>query len=427
MNPVIIIPVFISAARTRTEGDDILTTYDHMTPMTQPGELPRCLDSLRAIRGVGPVIVLVAGDPKLGERATKKVRQQVAHFTDMQIMVVGAAEQGLISQRMEQLGLGGMTSEIGLASYGAVRNLGLVVAQVLGYDAVVFLDDDVVVEDPDFLIKSVYGLGKMTRRGVPILAKTGYYLDEEGSYRAKDKDEWCDRNWEQGKAFNRWIEGAMHGKRLSRSNRVCGGCMTLHKEAFMRVAFDPWIARGEDLDYMLNLRMYGSDMWFDNTWWLHHLPPKTPSEGVRFRQDIFRWLYEYRKMEFSQTQIDLLQVKPDSLEPYPGPFLREGVGKRIRRTAQLRAIAHPKERKAYLQAASMAKTEATEYAESNCRRYFELQYVWPQLMDRMGEDAVLRAVLLQSVTPEEEAPEQHEFLQGFDPGATGEVNLNIAD
>ena len=41
---------------------------------------------------------------------------------------------------------------------------------------------------------------------------------------------------------------------------------------------------------MLNLRMYGSDIWFDNHWVLRHLPPHTPSEGTRFRQDIFRWL-----------------------------------------------------------------------------------------------------------------------------------------
>ncbi|MFR4804226.1 MAG: hypothetical protein ACLT98_13460 [Eggerthellaceae bacterium] len=34
-------------------------------------------------------------------------------------------------------------------------------------------------------------------------------------------------------------------------------------------------------------------------------PSSKPSEGTRFRQDIFRWLYEYRKMEYSRTQIDL--------------------------------------------------------------------------------------------------------------------------
>ncbi len=68
--------------------------------------------------------------------------------------------------------------------------------------------------------------------------------------------------------------------------------------------------------------MYGSDIWFDNTWYMHHLPPETKREGLRFRQDIFRWLYEYRKVEYGRTQIDLLQIKPQSLLPYPGPLSR---------------------------------------------------------------------------------------------------------
>ena len=38
----------------------------------------------------------------------------------------------------------------------------------------VFLDDDGVVDDADFLQKAMYGLGKLTKKGIPILAKTGF-------------------------------------------------------------------------------------------------------------------------------------------------------------------------------------------------------------------------------------------------------------
>ena len=271
---------------------------------------------------------------------------------------------------MEQLGLGKLQKEIGLAGYGAVRNLGLVMANVLGYDSVVFLDDDEVVDDADFLQKAMYGLGKLTKKGIPILAKTGFYFNSEGSYLSKSQDKWYNHFWQQGRAFNKWISKAVRGPRLSRSNHVCGGCLALHREAFRRLSFDPWIARGEDLDYMLNLRMYGSDIWFDNQWSLRHLPPETASEGTRFRQDIFRWLYEYRKMEYSRTQIDLLQVKPSSLEPYPGPFLEPGITKRIRLTAFLRSLARP-DKRAYRKAAKAATGEATTYAQRNCAKYFE--------------------------------------------------------
>ena len=448
MNPVIVIPTFISARR-RREGGNVLTTYDHTTPLTQDGELERCLNSLRKVEGLGQIVVLVASEPSIENQALEKVQHVAAKFPDLSILVIGAPEQALIQQRAEQLGLGRLTKEVCLAGYSAIRNLGLVVAQALGFDAVVFLDDDEIIEDPDFLYKAVYGLGKLTPKGIPILAKTGFYYNSEGTFLSKSMDKWYNRFWLQGKAFNKWINKAMIGPRLSRSNHACGGCLALHKEAFKRVSFDPWIPRGEDLDYMLDLRMYGSDIWFDNQWSLVHLPPETASEGTRFRQDIFRWLYEYRKMEYSRTQIDLMQVRPSSLEPYPGPFLESGIQKRIRITAFLRSLARP-DKRAYRKAAKAAAGEAELYASRNCSKYFEFQYVWPELMSRIENDQILSAALLQS-----SVARYQDFVQApqasygrsdarsdarmagargigtrganIDPGTTTEIRLNLAN
>ena len=356
----------------------------------------------------------------------------VSRFPSLNIAIIGADECNLVQQRMEQLGLGKLSKEIGLTGYGAIRNLGLVLANVMGFDSIVFLDDDEVIDDADFLQKGVYGLGKLTRKGVPILAKTGYYLNSEGSYLSKSQDKWYNRFWQQGKAFNKWITKAMRGPRLSRSNHVCGGCLAIHKEAFKRLSFDPWVARGEDLDYMLNLRMYGSDIWFDNQWSLRHLPPASTSEGMRFRQDIYRWLYEYRKMEYSRTQIDLMQVKPQSLEPYPGPFLEPGITKRIRITAILRSLAR-KDKKAYRQAAKAARAEAVMYAQRNCSKYFEFQFVWPELMARMDSDQILHTAIVQSVARRQAAANMAAAFPvagagaGVDPGVTSEIRLNIAE
>lgn len=447
MNPVIIVPTFISA-RERKESGSVLTTYDHATPLGDPGELPRLFESLKKVRGLGQILVLVVSNPSIETRAAEKVQSIAADFPELSTIVIGASEQLLVQQRFEQLGLGKLSKEVGLAGYSAVRNLGLVVANVLGFDSAVFLDDDEIVDDPEFLQKAMYGLGKLTRKGIPILAKTGYYFNDEGSYLSKSQDKWYNHFWEQGKAFNKWITKAMRGPRLSRSNHVCGGCLALHKEAFKRLSFDPWIARGEDLDYMLDLRMYGSDIWFDNTWSLRHLPPVTKSEGTRFRQDIFRWLYEFRKMEYSRTQIDLLQVKPSTLEPYPGPFLEPGVTKRIKRTAFLRSLARP-DKRAYRRAAKAVTGEAATYAQKNCSKYFEFQFVWPELMARTENDKILRNALLESarcrwidegrrrararnVPPEVEQPAVTVSSAGaggagIDPGATSEIRLNIAD
>lgn len=444
MNPVVIVPTYISA-RSRGEGGSMLTTYDHTTPLAAPGELPRLLESLRKVRGLGQVIVLVVSEPSIEKKAEQKVQRAVDAFPDLSVDVVGVSELALVQQRFEQLGLGKLSKEIGLAGYGAVRNLGLVVAHVLGFDAVVFLDDDAVVDDADFLQKAAYGLGKLTRKGIPILAKTGFYYNAEGTYLSMSQDKWYNHFWQQGKAFNEWIEKAMRSPRLSRSNHVCGGCLVLHKEAFKRLSFDPWIARGEDLDYMLDLRMYGSDIWFDNQWSMRHLPPATKSEGTRFRQDIYRWLYEFRKMEYSRSQIDLLQVKPASLEPYPGPFLEPGILRRIRTTAFLRSLARP-DKKAYRQAASAATGEASLYAERNCSKYFEFQFIWPELMARMEDDQILRSALLSNfsarcertargasgdqATPaaQQRRPAAAQTARAsVDPGLTSEIRLNLAE
>lgn len=423
MNPVILIPVFISARR-HAEVGQVTSTYDHTTSLSSQGELPRCLDSLRKVRGLGHIVILVAAEPSIENQAASKARSIAEYFSDLSITVVGAPELALIRQRMEQLGVP-VRNEIGLSGYGAVRNLSLLVANMLDFDAAVFLDDDSVVEDEAFLEKAMYGLGKLTRRGVPILAKTGYYLNEEGSFLSNKPTKWYDHFWQQGKAFNAWITKAMAGPRLSRSNHVCGGCLALHKEAFRRVSFDPWVARGEDLDYMLDLRMYGSDIWFDNQWVMRHLPPATPREGLRFRQDIFRWLYEYRKIEYARTQIDLLQIKPQSLQPYPGPFLESNITKRIRRTALLRSIGRPDGR-GYRQAAKSATGEAAKYAETHCSKYFEFQFKWPAIMSRFENDVIMQGILVQSSNQEQQRMEQMRHDAGsISPGETTEIRLNL--
>ena len=445
MNPVVVIPTIFGLRKRRgTPSKNPLEVYDHPTVPGHAAELRRCLASLTHVDDVPPVILLVASQPSARLAARETVEGVVRDFPQLDILLIGEPEAQLVRQRLAQLGASELESKVGLVGYAAMRNLGLVVAHTLRYDAVVFVDDDEVVQDRDFIARAVYGLGKLTRRGVPILAKTGFYYNSEGSYLSRSQNKWYNRYWQQGKAFNAWITRAMAGPRLSRSNHVCGGCLALHREAFRRLAFDPWIPRGEDLDYLLDLRMYGSDIWFDNQWSLVHLPPDTANEGMRFRQDIYRWLYEFRKVEFSRTQIDLMQISPASLEPYPGPFLRPGITRRVRRTAFLRSLARPNKSE-YRKAARAATREATAYAEENCGRYFEFQRVWPQIMRRVDGDRMLSSALMQKmrlavrVPAEEEsvvveaeivsgaADEAAPPIRSFDPGATSEIRLNISE
>ena len=166
MQPVVIIPTFIAGRRHRA-GSNTIATYDHVTPLNDPGELGRCLASLEKVRGLGLIVVLVAAESPFEAQAAEKVQAVVDQHPSLNVLVIGAAELALVRQRMEQLKIGKLGREVALSGYGAVRNLGLVVANVFGFDAVVFLDDDEVVDDPDFLKHAMYGLGKLTRRAFP--------------------------------------------------------------------------------------------------------------------------------------------------------------------------------------------------------------------------------------------------------------------
>ena len=100
MNPVIVIPTFVSARR-RREGGSVLTTYDHATPISQPGELPRLLASLQKVRGLGQILVLVVSEPSIEMQAVEKIQGVVSRYSTLNALVVGAPELALVQQRME--------------------------------------------------------------------------------------------------------------------------------------------------------------------------------------------------------------------------------------------------------------------------------------------------------------------------------------
>ncbi len=393
MNPCIIVPTYVGSKRYKP-SIDVLATYDHVTPLSHQGELRRCLQSIVDIGAECPIFILVVAEQGTEQAAAKKIAEILAPFTGMlDLRMIDYEVLDRFNLRVDALGVSGIKEGVGLIGYGAVRNLGLLVAAAGGFTECIFIDDDEIIDDQDFLEKAVYGLGKLTKTGVPVLVKTGFFADKQGNWKSNQNKAWYNRYWRQGELFNAWITKAMSGARLSRSNGLYGGLCAIHREAFIRVSFDPWIPRGEDLDYLLNVRMYGGDVWFDNQWHIRHIPPPTRNESQRFRQDIYRWIYEHRKLEYSKSQIDLIQIAPHSLDPYPGPFLEHSIGRRVFLTALLRMIGRASDRKGYFRAAMSAQREAKAYAESFCNRYFEFQLGWPQMVSLLASDPLTVDIL----------------------------------
>lgn len=400
MNPVIVIPSYWSRTDDLVSVGDV-GIYDHSTPISKPlPELETCLQSLEQVRGILRVVVLVVGPPTYADSARARVDGICRMHPDLNPLVVGRPEAQEVIRMIDHVAPGLEGEPCSLRGYGAIRNMGLAVAAALGHDVVVFLDDDEVVLDENFLIDAVYGIGLETRQGLPIQVKSGFYLDRQDSpYADISRPHWYDRWWSKREEFNEWMHKALSGTRISRSNHVCGGCFAVGAEAFCSVAFDPQITRGEDLDYLFNLRMYGFDVWFDNQWRVRHLPPEVPSHAARFLQNIYRWDYEVEKLAASREIISLHHVTPESLKPYPAPWINASeLRRRIFRTSLARTIAGP-ERRAYAQVLLHGRKEAERWAKSVARGYFSFQTYWPRIMASLWDDRALANTLTRMGTP----------------------------
>lgn len=388
--PCLIIPTFWTRRRGRV-SDNPLLAYDHPTPIDSEGTLPACLRSLQDVEGLGKVVLIVAAtDPAIEHQAEDRVREILVDFPDIDALVFGPAELGSLHRRLEQLEFSDMIHGVSLVGYGAVRNVGLMAAAVLGCDSVVFLDDDQIITDKQFLVRAAEGLTERLGDGRVVLAKTGYYTDEDGRYQRHVKPAFADSFWRKEDAFNDALSIVDAPPRIKESPIAFGGCLTLHRDMFVNVSFDPWVMRGEDVDYVINARMHGGDVFLDGEWSVVHNPPKLPSEALQFRQDVYRFVYEHRKIEFAKSQVDLRQVTAESLAPFPGNFLGTSVTWRALLTAVLKGLTTRREGGLYFRIARVALSQAGEYARQNCNNYFDFQRRWPMLMDRIWDDIALK-------------------------------------
>jgi GT2 family glycosyltransferase len=390
--PCVVIPTFWTRRRGQQQ-DQLLGVYDHPTPIDQDGTLPQCLESLAGVSGLGRIVLIVAAtDPSLEHEATDRVHRMLREFPRLDSILIGPASLGSLHRRLEQIEFADMIHGVNLVGYGAVRNVGLIASAVLGCDEVVFLDDDAIVTSPDFLETGMLGLGqKFEGSNTPILAKSGYYTDSAGRYQRHDAAHWSDMFWRQSDAINEALSVVAKPPRLQRSPVAFGGCLALHRHMYSNVSFDPWVLRAEDLDYVINARMHGADVFLDDNWSVIHQPPEIPSPALHFRQDVYSFVYEHRKIEFAKSQVDLRQVTPKSMMPYPGKFIDSSVGWRATVTSLLRALSRP-EKAAYLSVARHVMRDANDYARENCQNYFAFQRRWPMLIDRIWDDMPLQTL-----------------------------------
>ncbi len=388
---IIVIPTYWSDEHREPHAPGL---YDHSTDLNDPSpDLDRCLASFEQVHDVAPIVLLVVCPLSATNDVMLRVRRIAANHSALDITIVTNVEAARIMDRVNEIAPKGSGEAVSLRGYGAIRNMGLAIASILRCSSVIFLDDDEVVIAPDFMERARYAVGRETRQGLPILAKSGYFHDESGSsFADASKAAITTRWWTKRFGFNEWMQKALSGTRISRSSYLCGGCFIVHARAFRRVSFDSYITRGEDFDYLCNLRLHGLDVWFDNQWAVQYLPRPCEQRAPRFMQDVYRWYYERAKLADANRHNELNSVTAASLMPYPGPWVSSELDERVRKTAFVRAL-FTREHMAYWDIWRRGRGLAERYARENVGKYLRFQSFWPSIMDGLWGDVSLAAML----------------------------------
>jgi len=331
-----VIPTYWTGAEGKwQEGDSV---YDHPTPLDEEGTLKRTLDSIHNLEDDDFAVVIIGAvtNPRYLKLMEDKVRSIILSSKLKQDIYL------FTERNLEQIKdkLGSASKKIlSLCGYSNIRNLCLFVPYILDADVAVLIDDDEIFEDPKFINKAKEFIGKRFY-GNTIDGVAGYYLNEDNEYYDKvNIAPWMtywDRFGGKREAFDKIIGGE---PRLKKTPFAFGGAMVIHRNLMRIVPFDPNITRGEDTDYVINARIFGFNFYVDNTHAIKHLPPpKHHPVWKRFREDIYRFLYDKSKFETQYEKTNLREINPEDFDPYPGEFMKPDLEDKIFKTNIILAL-----------------------------------------------------------------------------------------
>ncbi len=329
-----VIPSYWDRADTAAESAEEVV-FDHPTPLDSEGTLGRLLDSLDVFEEVpgGIVIIAVANEREIADEVEEKVNEVIRPYRGRyDIRSLGQDTLGKIRRQLTNKGVSSEAlTMVNLDNYAAVRNICSLAGILDAARYTIFVDDDEVFADSEFLRKIAEHIAR-PHKGDTIEALAGYYLQPD-TYRLDESKvpDWRAPYWNNAAAMNEAFDRFIgRGERLKPTPFVFGGNMALAPDALAKVPFDPRITRGEDIDFLLNLRINGITFYLDRELAIKHLPPGSSQPAwKKIREDAVRFLYERKKVE------DHDELSLDDLQPYPGLFLGDDLEERIIKTCEL--------------------------------------------------------------------------------------------
>ena len=390
----IVVPTYWTWERDKRQrpGDAI---YDHPTPIDTNGTLARLLQSLKIIDypSWNILIISTATNPALEARLETKIAEIIAPFREH--FSINCFSASNLKQLRERLSYHGFTPKlVGLNNYSALRNCQLIVPHIMGTDVIVALDDDEIIEDKDYLRKAVEFIGE-EYEGVFVGGVGGFYLDKHGSNRVPECCSDIHNKFIRKASIMNSATALIERKsdRLVTTPFAFGGNMVFSRVMFERVSFDPYITRGEDIDYLINARLCGYSFFIDKQLNITHLPPAENETAAysKLCQDVIRFIYEREKLKEAQRHPGLVRVMPEDLDPYPGLFLREDLIQHALEALHLQRPSNTDRR--LFPPPEQIVADAVKHAQQFVPHYFEFATQWPELMQALTNDHVLFDIL----------------------------------
>jgi hypothetical protein len=296
----------------------------------QTGTLGRCLESLKELGGHEFYVLLITAPvhPELAPEVERRVEELIEPFkASYPICQFGPSDLDHVRLTLQRRGLN--PELVSLEAYAQIRNCQILGSVLLDSELIVAIDDDEIVPS-DYLekaIRSMESLGAGT-------GLAGIYLDAAGDYRLKIKPE-------EAASANKFVRKALlingqfeacfaAGPGLVETPLALGGNMVFPPELFRNVSFDPGITRGEDIDYLLNSRLFGYSWCLDRELAITHLPPPSSAGDpvnttpyAKLQRDILRFFYQREKLRLSREHPNLQTLRAEDFGIYPGEFFQD--------------------------------------------------------------------------------------------------------
>lgn len=383
MNISMVIPSYWM--RRRKEGykkGDIV--YDHPTPIDEEGTLLRAINSIKNLKNKDFELIIIAASTTedINSEVEFKLEKMLKNINcEVKLSLFTNSNLKELQKRLPE----DFNYIPSLNGYSNIRNLCLILPHINGADLSILIDDDEVFEDEYFIDKITNSL-KIRINGNEIYGLAGYYLQSDDNYLLKETNEYWQLYWNKAEIMNKGFKEIIgKGDEIKKTNFVFGGNMIITKTMFTEIAFDPFITRGEDIDYLINAMMQDFDFYLNRNLHIKHLPPPKPHPlWKKLREDIIRFVYEREKLLNQREEMIKRRVSIDDLMPYPGYFLDDELEEKIIKTSELLAMKYIIENKNEDAEEAMKNIEIAKKVKiegrDNFMKFIEFQDKWKNFM-----------------------------------------------